>query len=407
MTFLSELRGQPVFTADGERVGSLGDVLVSPDLPYPPVDSVAVKTRHGTRVVRWDGVAAVAPSGTSLRPGAERAFDEHPDPGLVWLGRDVLDKQIVDTSGAKLVRVNDVALTPLNEDLRVAGVDNSTAGLLRRLGLGRLARRRPTLIDWEQVDIGPAVREVKLKVPYDGLRRMHPADIAHVVQQMSPAEAADVFEDLDDETAARALAELDADRQAAVLTAMDPEEAADVLDEMQPDEAADVLGDVDEGRAAELIARMDPEAADEVRTLLGFADDTAGGLMTTRVVTVLEEQTIAGAVAAVRAAVADEDDVERVYVVDQQGRLAGHVPLSALIASPSDMAVSMVMDPELLTVGVGEQDEEVARTLVHYGLTSVPVVDGERRLLGTVGINDVIDLFAPRAWRNRPHREAV
>ena len=136
-----------------------------------------------------------------------------PDAGLVWLGRDILDKQIVDTQGVKLVRVNDIVLTNLNDELRVAGVDGSTTGLLRRLGLGRLSKRRPPLIDWEQVDIGPAVREVRLKVPFAGLRRMHPADIAHIATQMSPGEAADVFEELDDETAAKAIAELPDDRQ--------------------------------------------------------------------------------------------------------------------------------------------------------------------------------------------------
>ena len=176
-----------------------------------------------------------------------------PAKSLIWLGRDLLDKQIVDTHGVKLVRVNDLALTPINGDLRLAGVDSSLAGLLRRLGLEWLARvlrrGRPRLIDWEQVDIGPAVDEVRLKVPFDRLRAMRPADIGAIISQMSPGEAADVLEALDDETAADALAELSDEHQAAVLTAMEPEEAADVLEQMPPDEAADVLGDVEEERA--------------------------------------------------------------------------------------------------------------------------------------------------------------
>ena len=407
MTFLSELRGRPVFDADGQRIGALGEVLVSPDVPYPPVASVVVTARGGAFTVPWARVAAVAPSGTSLRAGAEQSYERDADPNLVWLGRDVLDKQIVDTTGVKLVRVNDVALTPLNDELRVAGVDNSTSGLLRRMGLQKFARKRPSLIDWEQVDIGPAVREVRLKVSYDGLRRMHPADIAHIAEQMSPAGAADILEELDDETAARALAELGAERQAAVLAAMDPEEAADVLEEMDPDEAADVLGDVDEERAAELIARMDPEAAEDVRTLLSYPEDTAGGLMTTEFVAVFEDQMVSGAVAAVRVAVNDDEQVETVYVLDGGGRLVGQISLAALIAAPAEMEAGMVMDREMLTVLVTDSDEEVARTLVHYGLTSVPVVDRDQKLTGVIGINDVIDLFAPRAWRSRPHREAV
>jgi CBS domain-containing protein len=406
MTFLSELRGRPVFDAEGRRIGALHDVLVSPELPYPPVESVVVDARHRRFSVPWDQIAAIAPNGASLRSNAPPDGFGEPNEGLLWLGRDVMDKQIVDISGVKLVRVNDVALTSLNDELRVAGVDNSTAGLLRRLGLGRFARR-PPLIDWEQVDIGPAVREVRLKVAYDGLRRMHPSDIAHIAEQMSPADAADVFEELDDETAAAALAELSDERVVAVIAHMDPEEAADVLEEMDPDDAADVLGEVDEQRAAELMARMDPEAAADVRTLMGYPWDTAGGLMTTTVVSVDRDQSVAGAIAAVRAAVAEDDPVDMVYVTDGEGRLVGHITLPRLIAAPEDMPAGMVMDDETLTVDVTDSDEDVARTLVHYNLTTVPVVDAHEKLLGVVGIDDVIDLFAPRAWRTRPRSAAV
>lgn len=402
MTFLSEVRGQPVFDAEGTRVGTVGDVLVSADRPYPPVESVIIKSRRGDYAVPWSAVAAIAPTGTSLRTTVATSAPFAPDDELVWLGRDVLDKQIVDTHGVKLVRVNDIALTRLNDELHVAGVDGSTTGLLRRLGLGRLSRAHPTLIDWEQVDISLAVREVRLKVPFDGLRRMHPADIAHIAKQMSPGEAADVFEVLDDETAARAMAELPDDRQAAVLAAMDPDEAADVLDEMDPDEAADVLGDVSEERKTALMSLMDPEAALQVQSLLQYQENTAGGLMATSFVMLATGQSAAAGLAAVRDAVENGDDVECIYVADEDGRLCGCVALSQLIAASPQVAVEMIMDEDFRTVPLNESDEEVARLLVHYGLLSVPVVDDSRRLMGVIGISDVIDLFAPRTWRSRP-----
>lgn len=402
MPFLSEIRGRPVFDDNGSQVGTVGDVLVSADKPYPPVESIIVKFRDGEYTVPWSAVAAVAPTGTSLRTAFEPSTALAPDESLVWLGRDVLDKQIVDTHGVKLVRVNDIALTRLNSELHVAGVDGSTRGLLRRLGFSHLSKRPPTLIDWEQVDISPAVREVRLKVGFDGLRRMHPADIARIAEQMSPAEAADVFEVLDDETAAKAMAELPDEHQAAVLTAMDPAEAADVLDEMEPDEAADVLGDVSEERAAELMSLMDPQAALEVQTLLQYAENTAGGLMTTNFVTLVEGEPVESGLRAVCAAVANGDEVDQIYITDTEGRFRGSIPLAQLIAAPAQIAVEMVMARDVRTVPLEEPDEEVARLLVHYGLLSVPVVDDSRKLMGVVGIADVIDLFAPRTWRSRP-----
>jgi hypothetical protein len=209
----------------------------------------------------------VGDAGSGDRRGRYEAasYPATADGEFVWLGRDVLDRQIVDITGVKLVRVNDVALTPVNEDLRVAGVDNSTMGLFRRVGMERLAgafgRRRAPLIDWDQVDISPALTEVRLKVPYDRLQRMHPADIATVVSQMSPGEAADVLEALDEETAAKAMAELPEEHQAAVR-GDGAEEAADVTEMGRT--GRDVLGDVTK-RAEELMSLMGRPAA--VRTL--------------------------------------------------------------------------------------------------------------------------------------------
>ncbi len=408
MPFVSQVRGRPVFDADGARVGVLRDLVITTEVPYPPVLSIVVGGDKGEFSVPWRDVASVTPKGAALRRRYNASAYRPPseDDDLVWLGRDVMDRQIVDTEGVKLVRVNDVALTPLNDEMRVAGVDATTAGLLRRVGLGRLAGRRPgRLIDWEQVDIGPALSELHLRVPYDRLRRMHPADIASIVSQMSPGEAADVLEALDDETAARAMAELPEEKQAVVLSAMEPEEAADVLDEMDPDEAADVLGDLTEERAQELMELMEPEAASEVRELLAYPEDTAGGLMNSGPVAVAEEATIGDAVEAVRTARAEGDEAGEVYVLDEEGRLAGALSLLVLLTTPADTGVALVMERGLRTVRTADPEEEVARTMVHYGLLTVPVVDDEGRLKGAVRIGDVIDLFAPRVWHGRPRRQ--
>lgn len=407
MSFLSQVKNRPVFDANGVRVGSLRDLLIRPDTPYPPVRSVAVMHDGRLHSIPWHEVASITPKGTALRGNfATRGYPE-PTDDYIWLARDVLDKQIVDTSGIKLVRVNDVALTPLNDELRVAGVDNSTSGLFRRVGLEKAAKfigQKPAkLIDWEQVDIGPAVNEVRLKVPYDRLQRMRPADIAEVVSQMSPGEAADLLEALDDETAARTMAELPDEHQAAVLAAMEPEEAADVLEEMAPDEAADVLGDVEEGRAAELMALMEPDAADEVRSLLAYPEDTAGGLMNT-CITVPENETVAEAIDRLRDVDEFEEDIHTLFVVDEYGRLSGSVNLRDLLLAASAVRVSDIMRQEVESVRLEDPDDVAARKLVRYNLLALPVLDDERRVKGVVTVNDVLDLMTPRSWHRRTRR---
>ena len=408
MPFVSQVLGRAVLDPDGSRVGTLRDLLVAVERPYPPVRAVVIGNSH-LQVVPWAEIASVTPRGTALRHPFDRAaYPSTSDDALIWIGRDILDKQIVDTEGVKLVRVNDVALTLINDELRLAGVDNSTAGLLRRLGLqwmaGLFGGARPRLIDWEQVDIGPAVDVVRLKVPFDGLRRMRPADMGSVISQMSPGKAADVLEALDDEIAARAMAELPDEHQAAVLTAMEPDEAADVLEQMRPDDAADVLGDVEEKRAEELMRLMVPKAAREVRSLLAYPEDTAGGRMDTSIITVSENDTADEIINLLRRTVPSEDQIYYLYVVDDDGRLRGILPLRNLIVAPPDARVADIMHRDVEFAQVDDPEDLVAQKLIRYDLLAIPVVDEENHLKGVVTVNDVLDLVAPRSWQNRPRR---
>lgn len=408
MPFLSQVLGRPVLDPDGTRIGTVRDLLVPVDKPYPSVDIVVVGNAQRLHAVPWDHVSSLTPRGTALRRSLDLSIYPEPGEDLIWLGRDVLDKQIVDTRGIKLVRVNDIALTLINDEMRVAGVDSSTTGLLRRLGLEWLAqvfgRGRVRLIDWEEVDIGPAVDEVRLKVPYDRLRRLRPPDIATVISQMSPGEAADVLEALDDETAAHALAELEDDHQAAVLAAMEPEEAADVLEEMAPHEAADVLGDIEEERAQELIRLMVPKAASEVQSLLAYEEDTAGGLMNSRVIAVRESDTADEVIAQLRHTAPPEDEIYYLYVVDDEGCLRGVLSLRDLVVAPPDARVADFMHRDVEFARLNDSKGEVARKLVRYNLLAIPVVDDADHLKGVVTVNDVVDLVAPRAWQNRARR---
>jgi magnesium transporter len=408
MPFLSQLLGRPTLDAEGARIGVLRDLLVSGDSPYPPVTVAVVGDRHHLHAIPWSDVASVTPRGTALRSRARLESFPKPSEDLVWLGRDLLDKQIVDTQGVKLVRVNDLALTAIDGELRLAGVDNSVGGLLRRIGLEWLSRPfgrgRARLIDWEQVDIGPAVDEVRLKVPFQRLRRLRPADIGAIISQMSPGEAADVLEALDDETAAHALAELSEEHQAAVVSAMEPEEAADVLEQMPPDEAADILGDVHEERAGELMRLMEPKAVLEVQSLLVYEDDTAGGLMNSRLFAVRETEAAGRVIEDLRRTAPPEDEIYYLYVVDSGERLRGVLSLRDLIVAQPDAPIADCMQQDVAFVHLDDSKEEVARKLIRYNLLAIPVVDEEDRLKGVVTVNDVLDLVTPRAWQNQPRR---
>jgi CBS domain-containing protein/sporulation protein YlmC with PRC-barrel domain len=408
MPFLSQILGRPVLDPDGTRIGTLRDLLVLTDVPYPPISAVVVHSARRLYAIPWGDVRTVTPRGTVLRRPFDLGAYREPGTDLIWLAQDVLDKQIVDTQGVKLVRVNDLVVTPLDDDLRLAGVDGSTAGLLRRLSLEWLARlfgrSRPRIIDWEEVDIGPAVDEVRLKVPFDRVRRMRSADIATVISQMSAGEGADVLEALQEKTAARALAELSEDHQAAVLSAMEPEEAADVLEEMPPDDAADVLGDVEKERAEELMSLMEPQAAQEVRSLLAYPEDTAGGLMNSRVIVVQETATADEVIAMLRSIAPPEDEIYYLYVVDDAGRLSGVLSLRDLIVEQPDERMAAIMRSDIKYVRLDDSQEEVASMLIRYDFLAIPVVDEENRLKGVVTVNDVVDLVAPRSWRNLPRR---
>ncbi len=413
MPFLSELLNRPVLGAQGAPVGRILDLPAATDSPYPPVQALVVRPKHGgAHVVPWDKVDSFDRSAFHLKiDDLDGTPVADTNDGVLWLARDVLDKQIVDVEGAKLVRVNDIQLARIDRDLRVAAVDNTARGFLRRLGLEGVAKvvasskARPELIDWEEIDLVPGRgQDVKLKVPYSHLRRQHPAEIAEVIGQLTPSAGAHALETMDDETAADALAELAPEHATAILNAMDEEEAADILEEMDADDAADLLADLDEEFAADLMSRMDADAAKDVRQLLRYPEDTAGGLMNTEFVAVTEAMTAGDVIDHLRRTTPEERDIYYLYVVDSDGRLAGSLSLRDVVVSAPAQRVAGLMDRDIVSVPVTADEAEVARLLIKYNLVAIPVVNEHERLIGIVNIDDVLDLVAPRSWQNRPRR---
>jgi magnesium transporter len=408
MFFLTSIVDRPVEGKTGEPIGRIEDVIVRMgDDRYPPISGLVV--RDGRRrffvsanlLQKLNGSARLSSSTVDLQTFTRRA-------GEVLLRRDVLDHQLIDITGRRIVRVNDVQLTEIDGGYRVVGVDISPQALLRRLGpralSGRLRGRH--IVDWTDVQYLASTAPVQLKVSYDRLAELHPVDLARIVDALSYRESAEIVAALDDETAAETLEEVSDERVADLLEGMDQERAADILEEMAPGAAADALEDLDEEVAEQLLARMEPEEAADVQALLEYDEDSAGRIMTTDFVRVLENTTVGEALTLIRSLEEVPDPLLAVYVValDDPGILRGLVRLRTLILSDPATPVTEVMDEDLPTVTPEDRAESAAHILAEYNLLAVPVLDEERHLLGIVTVDDALAVLLPEIWQRRGGR---
>ncbi len=411
MPYVSELIGTSVHDPAGRVVGKVADLLVPAQADYPAVTGLTVKPKKGQlRTVDWSAVRILDDGGIGLAaPLAEApalASTEHE----LSLAHQVLDRQIIDTNGVRVVRVNDLQLAQAEGQYRLVGVDVSAAGLLRRLWVGRFLdaiglKLTPKAIAWEDIEpVESGTVGVKLRVPREDLARMHPADIAQIITQLDQHHGQEVLAELDDEAAADAIGEVSPELQVALIKALDAERAADILEEMDPDEAADLLGDLEPERAQDLLNRMEVDEADDVRELLIYRDECAGGLMTTDVVTVPPDITAERAIARVRDEAAELDSVYYVYVVDEKERLLGTLSLRDLIVADPAALIGTVMQTEPVSAHVDDPHQEVARLIAKYNLLALPIVDDAGRLKGIVTVDDAMDVILPEQWMARVPR---
>lgn len=411
MLFLSRLVGRPVRDRHGESLGKVRDLIVALGEQYPPVTGLVVRVTGGRDIfLPWTDVEEIDADGARLRTTLidMASFRQRPNEIRLWL--DLLDKQIVDVEDRKIVRVNDIQLAPVEGRLRLVAVDVGLAGILRRLGLAgpgeRLARalhlEAENYIEWEDVDpVESSVSSLKLRVPHEALGTLHPADVAHIVEQLAPRDRTGILAALDDERAADVLEELAADDQVDILEALSPEKAADILEEMGPDEAADLVADLSEERQEQLLSLMEPEEASDVRELLAYGEETAGGLMTTDFITVTPEMTAEQVIERLRELHPDADQVYYLYVTDAEGMLVGTITLRGLIVAAPETAVRDFMRPDPISVGVALDAEQVGAAIARYNLLALPVVDGEGRMQGIVTVDDAFERALGEGWRKR------
>jgi magnesium transporter len=405
MLFLTSIVDRPVEGKSGEAIGRLDDVIVRMgDDRYPPLSGLIV--RDGRRrffvaarlLQSINGAARLTSSTVDLQPFSRRS-------GEVLLRRDVLDHQIIDITGRRIVRVNDVQLTRVEGAYRIVGVDISARALLRRLGprslAGRIVGRQ--IIDWSDVQYLASAAPVQLKVSYDRLADLNPVDLARIVDALSFRESAEIVAALDEETAAETLEEVSDERVADLLEGMDQERAADILEEMTPAAAADVLEDLDEEVAEQILARMEPEEAADVQAHLEYDEDSVGRIMTRDLVRVPADGNVGDALAAIRSMEEVPDPLLAVYVVapDDPDILIGLVRLRTLLLADPATPLADVLDEDAPTVSAEDRAESAARVLAEYNLLAVPVLDENRRLLGIVTVDDALAVLLPEIWQRR------
>jgi Mg/Co/Ni transporter MgtE len=329
---------------------------------------------------------------------------------VLLLKRDLLDQQIIDVYGRKVVRVNDVEIesTPVNSHLllNIVSVDVGARGAIRRLSKGLvpsftlralLERIPPRVIPWEFVDLletDPS-RRVKLKIAYEGLARLHPADIADIVEDLPPAEREAVFETIDEEVAAETLEELDPDVKVAIVESLDRNRAADIVEEMDPDAAADLLGDLPEEQSGEILKEMEPEERQEVTQLLEFGEHTAAGRMTTEFISVPENGTVDDAIEALKRFEGSREALATIYLTGVGLKLTGAVTLVRIATSPLTTGLSKISEP-YIACAPDTPEEEVAALFDKYNLITLPVVDEHGRLAGIITADDVITMLRHR-----------
>src|SRR5579864_6918684 len=408
---LSSILGASVYDSTGALAGQVREVAVSPRDDPNRISDFIVKTREGDRLMPARQVKAVLGSTIQVTGSAQDWPALGSSEGMLLLERDLLDQQIIDIHGRKVVRVNDMDLrreqTNGTVRLKVGRVDVGLRGAIRRLLRGvapsraieALAMRMPERsIPWEAVDLietDPA-RRVRLKLEYERLSKLHPADIADILEELAPAEREAVFGSLDEEVAAEALEEIDPKMQIELMRSIDSDKAADIVEEMDPDAAADLLGDLPQETSEEILEEMEPKEREEVTELLTFEENTAAGHMTTDYIALPLEATVGDAIEKLRTFEGERETVSTIYLVDSQEKLVGSVPLVSLVLASGGTRLGTLTPEHVIYVEASASEKDVAEMFDKYNLLTLPVVDEEQRLTGIITADDVISLLRDR-----------
>jgi magnesium transporter len=406
MLHATEILGAAAYDVQGNFVGRVKELFIEPaDQPGRISRLLLSRGQYRPLVARHDQVASV--TARNLKLTTDESALEPYQPNEAWLAvrKDLLDQQIIDTSGRKVVRVNDIDLTEVHTngttELRITQVDVGLTGAVGRLLQGlaspamvrKIQAKLPSrMIPWEFVNLiePDPMRRVKLRLSSEKLAKLHPADLADIMEELSPAERDSIIASLDKVAAADALAELDARLQSQIVEKLDPDRAADILEEMPPDEAADVLAGMSPEASREVLDEMVHKEAQEVRGLLLFEANTAGGMMNTEVVVVSEESTRREVVRYIREQEIPTEQLDNVILIDRQMIFAGEVSVTRLLLADEEQRMAELRAGSSPTLGTGAEENEVFEYFDKYNLHSLTVVDEDKRPLGVITVDDVV-----------------
>jgi CBS domain-containing protein/sporulation protein YlmC with PRC-barrel domain len=407
LLFFTELVGMPVHDLKGRRIGRIRDAALVPMVHPARIDRFLVGGGLAWFTIRYDQVQSI-----SLDKGIylsdEQLTPYHDDEYMMRLGRDLLDQQIIDVNGRKVVRVTDVTMelraNGVRDTVLVLEVDIGLRSIFRRLLQGVLPPRwirvlqqpiPPNSIPWNKCNVvePDPQRRLRLNISYQLLEEMHPADLADIVEDLGPAEREAIFETIDSEVAAGALTEVDPRMQASILEALEPEKAADIVEEMAPDEAADALSELEEETSEGILDEMDSADKSDVQELLEFDQDTAGGMMNTEYISLHENAFVTDALAALKGNEDLLENLNTLFLIDAEGRLTASVPLARLFLASGDVRLRDLGPETIIQVTVDETQDRVTETFDKYNLLTLPVVDEEGRLTGVITADDIISVL--------------
>ena len=410
--FISELRWIPIVDRLQDPIGEVKDILINVGEKFPKVSGLLLKDPNDA-VILMSEIDLIGKQFVVTKNVKDRIVFTKIRNDELRLVHDLLDKQIVDTDGARVLRVNDLKLGKIDQDVRLIAADVGFKGLLRRLGclsffsfVFRLFKKQvpDTLIGWDHVEQLKTTRNKGIiTVPTRHVNEMHPSDIANVISQVHQAEKTAIFTSLDEKTAAEALHELEPKIQAILLLTIDTKKALSILEKMPSDEVADVLGDLSPEKAEGFLRLLKPRKASKVRKLMAHEEETAGGLMTTEYITALENLTVQQTIEMMREHVPSAETIYYIYVHDEQEALVGVFSLRDLIISQPDVPIATIMEKDLITVEPETDQKKVAEVVSKYNLLAVPVLDKENKMLGIVTVDDVIDLVLPPVAKRFRH----
>ncbi|NOY64300.1 MAG: magnesium transporter [Nitrospirae bacterium] len=410
--FISEIIKKPVLDIKGEEIGTLKDLIVIKGDTLPVVDSLIISQKKKHLKIPWESISIFNRRiiASNLEKDSIPEYEISDDDLLAV--RDILDKQIVDATGAKVVRVNDIKLEGYGGRAVLVAIDAGLRGILRRLGIERrgsellklLKVSLPyNLISWNYIQpLEPKLKTISLKVTREMVTKLHPADIAEIISSVSRDEGESLFKDLDIKTAAETLSELEPDVQSRIIEEMDSDKASVIIGEMPPDEAADLLADLSAEKMKEILERIDEEDAEDIQELLEHEEDTAGGLMTNEFLAYQPDTKVKEAIERFKEDAKEIETIYYIYVIDEEEVLKGVLSLRELLLAVPEKSLSEIMITNLKTVCPEDDESVVAAAISKYNLVAIPVVDSDGILLGIVTVDDIIDrILPPKAKRKR------